>query len=61
MALGVVLVPMIFAIGVLVVCVAIACFQPKETRVGCLLTSGGLLCVCLVTVAWFFLSVNTGT
>ncbi|MFI5763072.1 hypothetical protein ACIA8F_19270 [Streptomyces sp. NPDC051563] len=52
---------MIFMIGVLVVCVAIAHFQPEDKRVGCLLVAGGLLSVCVVTLAGLLLAVNTGT
>ncbi|MFI5865091.1 hypothetical protein [Streptomyces sp. NPDC051546] len=61
MALGVVVLPVIFIIGVLVVCVAIAHFQPEDKRGGCLLVAGGLLSVCVVTLAGLFLAVNTGT
>ncbi|MCM1966013.1 hypothetical protein ABT024_24175 [Streptomyces sp. NPDC002812] len=50
-ALGVMVFPLILAIGVLVCCVAASYFLVSEDkRVGCLATSGGLLLVLTVTV-----------
>ncbi|MER5871507.1 hypothetical protein [Streptomyces sp. NPDC002044] len=59
MALGIVVLFMIPVLIVLAVCVAIAYFRPKESRTGCLLTSGGLFLVCALTLVLFLVDRNT--